>query len=358
MARRSIASSHNAGSPSSHSGGLLDLDALNLDGLLNGVLGSPGTTSGGNQSGNQSSGLEVVLDICIGADFSETQNLLDTITDTVNSLLSSLLGTTLECKVKSSSSAPVDPDTISIDLQTCGLSSESLNSTLDQTLKAVTDLLNSLLGSVTVVTESSVGGPGCPATPTSSISSQPHPSSSTSVGSTHSSVHPSPSPTPHSVVDWSGLLNGLLSQVGGILSDLGLSSGDYNIDTGTDPVVGVSVGLCDTLSNTDGLVDTVIALVDETLRSLLGTDLTTQLNPNPTSPPTSSHTGQGDGIVVDIDLSAVLNATLSNTGDLVADVLSGLPRVLADLLNLDVVVNVDGGHDCGCSGSRSATAKN
>jgi hypothetical protein len=358
MARRSIASSHNRRTPSSHSGGLLNLDALNLDGLLNGVLGSPGTTSGGSQSGNQSSGLEVDLNICIGTGFSETQSLLDTITDTVNSLLSSLLGTTLECKVKSSCSAPVDPNTISIGLQICGLSSESLNSTLDQTLKAVTDLLNSLLGRVTVVTESSVGGPGCPATPTSSISSQPHPSSSTSVGPTYLNVHPSPSSTPHSVVDWSGLLNGLLSQVGGILSDLGLGSGDYTIGTGTDLIVGVSVGLCDTLSSTDGLVDTVIALVDETLRSLLGTNLTTQPNPNPSSPPTSSHTGQGDGIVVDIDLSTVLNATLSDTGDLVADVLSGLPSVLADLLDLDVVVNVDGGHDCGCSGSRRATAKN
>jgi hypothetical protein len=168
------------------------------------------------------------------------------------------------------------------------------------------------------------------------------------------SVHPSPSSTPHSGID----LNNLLGQIGGILGDLGLSSDDYHLDAGADLIAGVSVELGDILSSTDGLVDTVVSLVDGILDSLLGTNVTTQLDPNPTSPPTSSHSGQGDGIVVDIDLGAVLNATLSDTGDLVDGVLSAVSRVLADLLVLDVAVNIDGGHDCGCSGSRKANAKN
>lgn len=402
MARRSITSSPKRGTPAHHSGSPLNLDvdaglilggsnpshdspSLDLGGLLNGLLSSPGTTSGGGSGtdldidelvdellnslginrpvsgGNQSSGLEATLDICIGADLSGTQNLLDTVTDIVNSLLSSLLGTAVKCEVGSSCPALVDPNTISVDLQLCGLSDGSLGSTLDKTLKAVDDSLNGSLGGVTIITKCNAGGSECPATPTSSNSNHSRPSPSNShvpPEIPQPSIYPSHSSTPHSDTDLSGLVNSTSGQIGGILDYLGLSLGDYNLDTDADLVVGVFVGLSDTLSSTDGLVDTVTALVDEILDSLLGTDVITQPNPNPASSPTPPYPDQGDGIVVDVDLSAVLNATLSDTGDLVDGVLSAVSGALAYLLNLDVVVNADGGHDCGCSGSRKASAKN
>jgi hypothetical protein len=162
---------------------------LNLDGLLDGLLGGSGLDldalvnklleslgiSVPVSGGNQSSDLEAELHICIGAGISGTQSLLDTITDVVNSLLSSLLGTTVKCMVNSSCSSPVNPHTISTDLQVCGLSGLSLESTLDKALKAVANLLNGLLDGVTVVTNCSVGGSGCPATPTLPSSSNPSP---------------------------------------------------------------------------------------------------------------------------------------------------------------------------------------
>lgn len=400
MARRSITSSHRGGTPVSHSGDLLDLilggsnpssdsPSLDLGGLLNGLLNSSGTTSGGSQSsdsgndldidelvdellkslgitgpilgGNQSSGLEVDLNVCLGTGISGTQNLLDTITDIVNSLLSSLLGTTIECNVGSSSPALVDPDVISLDLQICGLSGGSLESSLDKILKGVVDSLNDSLDGVTIVTKCNVGGPGCPATPISSSSGQPHhspPTSAVPIEMPHPSVHTSPSPTPHSGIDLSGLINVTSGQVEEILGSLGLSSGNYSLDTDVDLIVGVLVGLSDTLSSTGGLVSAITALVGETLDSLLGTDITTQPNSSPASSPTPSNPGQGDGIVVDIDLNAVINAALSNTSDIVEGVLSAVSGVLAYCLpDLDVVVNVDSGPSCGCSGSRKASAK-
>lgn len=384
MARKSIASSHKRGAPGSHSGGLLNLGAdvsLTLGGS-NHHPGSPGTTSGGSQpgssgldinglvnvllgsldisgpilGGNQSSGLEANLYICIGAGVSGSQGLLDTIADVVNSLLSSLLGTTINCKVESSCSVPADNGAVAIDLQICGLSGGSLESTLDKTLKAVVDLLNGLLGDAKITTNCSVDGPGCPATPTLSSSNHPHPSPPTSVETPCPSVRPSPPSTPHSGLDLSGLLNVAPEQIEGILGDLGLTSGDYNLDAVVDLVVGVSVGLGDTLGSVDGLTSNVVDLVDEILDLLLGADVTTQPNPNPTSPPTHSHPGQG--IVIDIDLGAVVNVTLSDTGDLVNGVVSAVSGVLVSLLDLDVTVNVDGGHACGCSGSGKASAKN
>ncbi|KAF9652707.1 hypothetical protein BDM02DRAFT_3183394 [Thelephora ganbajun] len=368
MTRRSITSSRNGGSPSPHSGGLLNIDTnvnFNLGGLLSELLGSRETTPGGSGNdlnidvlvnallnslgisvpiygGNQSSGLEADLSICVGAGISGTQSLLDTITNVVNSLLSSLLGTTFTCKVDSSCSVPADPNTISIGLQVCGLSSDSLESTLDKTLKAATNLLNGLLDGVKIATDSNIGGPGCPATPTFSSSGLPLPSPSTL-------PHPSVLPLSSSI--------GLLGQVEGILGDLGLASGDYNLNTDTDLIVVVSVGPNDTLITLDGLVAKVITLVDEVLDVLLDTDITVQINSNPTTSPTPPNPGQENGIVVGIDLGVVLNATLSDTGALVDGVLLAESEVLAKLLNLDVVVNVDGGHSCQCSGSRKASAK-
>lgn len=381
-------------SPGSHSGGLLNVDAnvnlnlggssgLDLGGLLSGLLGSPGTASGGNQSsgsgndidigalvnglldslrisvpipgGNHSSGLEVDLYVCIGAGVPGTQSLLGTITDLVNSLLSSLLGATLNCNVDSSCSASVAPDTISIDLQVCGLVGDSLGSTLDKTLEKVTSLLNNLLDGVKIVINSSVGGPGCSATPTLSGSSQLLPSPSTPVVIPHPSVSPSSSWTPNGTnLSW---LTSILGRVEGILGGLGLSLGDYGLDPGAGLVVGVSVGLGDTLNGADGLVPAVVALVGETLNCLLATNDTIQVDSNPIPSSTTSNLGPGDGIVVDIDLGIVVNATLSNAGAVVDVVLSGVSGVLADLLNLDVLVNVNGGHDCGCNRSGGASAK-
>ena len=235
MARRSDTSSRKRDTPTSYSGGLLDFDAdasptlrssspspgphsLNLGGLLNELLDSPGITSGSldvgglvdgvlnslgiscpMSGGNQFSGLEVDLDIIIGTDISGTQSLLDTITDVVNSLLSSLLGTTVKCKVESSSSTLIDPNTISTDIQTCGLFDGSLESTLDTALKGVADSLDGYLDSAKIVTKCNVCRSGCPSTPTLSSSSYPHPSPSTSAVPpevSHSSVDPSPSSAP------------------------------------------------------------------------------------------------------------------------------------------------------------------
>ena len=392
MIRRSVTSSRR-GTPASHSGDLLDLDvdagltlgssnpssgspSLNLGGLLDGLLDSPGTTSDGLDidrlvdgvlnslgfsgpvsGGNQSSGLEIDLDIIIGTDISGTQSLLDTITDVVNSLLSSLLGTTVKCKVESSSSTLVDPNTISVDLQICGLFDGSLESILDEALKGVADSLNGYLDSAKIVTKCNVGGPGCPSTPTLSSSSYPHPSPSTSAVPpevSHSSIDPSPSSTPYSGIDLSGLLNGALGEIGGILDSLGLGSGDYNLNTDANLVADVSVGLSGTLDSTGGLADTVTVVVKKVLDLCLGTNITTRLNPNPTPSPTSSQPDQGGGIVVDIDLSTVLDATLSNSSDLVGKVSSAVSGVLARLSNLKVVANVDGGSGCGCKDSTSA----
>jgi len=330
----------------------------NHDGLLGSLLGSLWTTSGGSAmdvdalvtellnslnisvpipGGNQSSGLEVNLDVCFGADVSGTQDLLDTITNVVNSLFSSLLGTTLSCKVESSCPTTVDPDTTTIDIQACGLSDDSLVSTLNKTLKTVTDSLNLRLDGANIFINSNVLLPPCPAATTPSNSSQPLPSPPG--------------------VDLNGLLDDLLGQVEGILGSLGLGSGDYSLDTDTNLVAGVSVGLSDTLASIDGLVDAVIALVDEILDSLLGTNITVLPNQNPTPSSAPSNSGQGDGIVIDIDLGVVLDATLSGVGDLVDGVLSAVAGVLAGLPNVDVIVNVDGGPECGCGGSKKASAK-
>lgn len=340
---------------------------LNLDGLLDGLLGGSGLNldvlvnqllqplginvpiPGVNQSGN----LEADLRICTGASISGTQSLLNTTTGIVNSLLSSLLGTTVESRVESSCPPPVDPHTVSIDLQVCGLSGLSLEPTLDEAMRAVSNLLNGLLEDARVVTTSSVGGSGCPVTPTLSSLSLPLPSSSTSVDV----PRPSISPSPPAGTDSSGLLNGLLPQVNGILGDLGLSSGDYTLDTTTNLVAGVSVVLNDTLGSIYGLVPTVIALVDETLDSLLASDIIVQTVPDQSSSSAPSQLGQGGGMVVDIDLGAVLDAVSSNTTELVDGVLSAVSGVLASLLDIDVTVNVDGGHGCECGGSMEASAK-
>ena len=379
ITRRSITPSHNGrsshdeGSHGPNSGGVnLAANAnLNLGGLLDGLLGGSGLDldalvnkllkslgiSAPVSGGHQSSGLEAELHICIGADISGTQSLLDTITDVVNSLLSSLLGATVECKLKSSCSSSVDPHAISIDLQVCGLSALSLESTLDKALKGVANLLNGFLDGANIVTNCNVGGSGCPATPTIPSPSHPFSSPSTSVDVSYPNVSPSPS----AGTDFSGLLNGasndLLAQVGGVLGELGLGLGNYTLDTGADLVVGVSVGLNNTLSSIDGLVAMVITLVDETLDLLLATDVTVQTDSDQSSSSAPSHPSQGDGIVVDIDLGVVLDAALSDTAELVDGVLSAVSGVLATLLKADVAVNVDGGHSCGCSGSKRASAK-
>ena len=97
------------------------------------------------------------------------------------------------------------------------------------------------------------------------------------------------------------------------MDSLGLGSGDYNLNTDANLVADVSVGLSGTLDSTGGLADTVTVVVKKVLDLCLGTNITTRLNPNPTPSPTSSQPDQGGGIVVDIDLSTVLDATLSNT---------------------------------------------
>jgi len=343
MARRSITSSHNGGSSHSHSRGL-SLGAninLNIGGLVNGLLGSTGTEIDTNSlvsglvnslgitvpiSGvNLSSGLEAEVDICVGTGISNTQSLLDTITNVVNSLLSLLLGTTVESNVKLLCSSSANTNTTSIDLQVCGLSD---GSTLNETLDPVTDLLNSLLNTTNIVINSSVGGPGCP----TSLLPVPSP---TSVEIPNTSVSAS---LPASIN-----LSALLDQVSGILGSLGLTLGAFPVNTTTDLIVGVSVGLSNTLDSTSELVATVLALVNETLNFLTAINITVQSGPDPNPLPTSSNPVQGAGIVVDIDLGAVVGAVLSDPVGFVEVVSSAVSNVLTTSLGVSVAVNVDSG---------------
>lgn len=335
---------------------------LDLGGLLSGLLGSGlDITSLVNNvikslgisvpisGGYQSTSLEADLSVCIGAGLSGTQSLLNTITDIVNSLLSSLLGTTVKCNINSTCSAPIDSLTISIALRVGGLSDLSLGSTLDKLLGAVAELLNGLLGGVKIETTCSVDGPTNSTTPTLSSSTHSLPSPSTSVGV----PDPSVSPSSPAGIDLSGLLDGtsdqLLGQIEGILAGLGLSS--YSIETGANLAVGVSIGLSDTLSSVDGLVADVLVIVNNTLASLLG--FVVQLDPSSTSPPIS----QGESIVVDIDLGAIIDGILSDKDGLLEDVSLAVSEVLASLLNTQVTTTTDGGPSCGCGGPKMASAK-
>ena len=345
-----------ANSGSSSSGG------LNLGGLVSGLLGSePDLTSLVNNITNslgisvpitgdpQPSSLEADLSVCFGTDLSGTQSMLDTITSVTNPLLSSLLGTTVNSEVNLSCSTPVDPSTISMVLRVGGLSDLSLGSTLDNVLGAVAEHLNGLLGGVKIETTCSVDGSINSTTPASSSPTYSPPFPSNTVDILTST---SPAGT-----DLSGLLNEsldqLLSQVGGILDNLGLSSGNYSLDSSVDPIVWMSVGLSDSLSSVDGLVTNVMALIDEILDSLLASDVNVQLDPNSTSPLVSP----GEGMVVGIDLGSVMDVTLSDKDDLLDAVPLAVSEVLASLLNIPVTTTADGGLGCGCGGPKKASAK-
>ena len=378
MTRRRIVSSRKRAASDSHSRALLAVDDnvnLNSSGLLSDLLSSLGIPSSDSgigidintlvnqilnslnisvpiSGGTQSTNLKATLVTCVGA--SVSKNLLDPTTKIVNSLLSLLLGTTVNLGIDLSCSSPTDPDTMSLDLQLCGSSGDSLEAILTSALKEVETILNGALLESKIVTSCDVNGSECPATPTLSNSNMPPPSPLVPVLIHDPSVSPSSFPTLNGI-NLGGPVDGLLGQVEKILADLGLNTVNYALDIAVDPIVGVSVGLGDTLSNVDGLVDTISVLVKETLDTLLGIDLTVQTNPFPS--PAPSGFIQANGIVVDVDLSAPLNGTLSKTRSIVDGVLLGVSEVLVILLNFDVIVNVDGGSGCGCNGSRSASAK-
>ena len=327
----------------------VDVDIATLVNRLLSSLAVPIPTSGETLSAN----LEATLDICVGTGVSQT--LLDTITKVVNSLLSSLLGVTANLEVNSSS--PVDPNTASLDLQLCGSSGDSLEAILTSILKEVADLFNGALTEVKIVTSCSAGGPVC--TPaTSTLSNLPPSPSSISVPVPSSSISPSPSST-FNGTNPSGLVDSLLMEVQGILANLGLGSANPTLDAVADPTIVVSVALSDTLSSVDGLVDTILALTRQVLDTLMPIEinLTVQANPDSTSPPVPSGLSEGDSVVIDLDLSAILNDILSEALDIVDQVSSGVVGVLADLLKVDVVANVNGGTGCGCSQTRRASGK-
>jgi hypothetical protein len=376
MTRRSIVSSRNKAAPGSRSRGLLAIDgnvSLNSGGPPSDLLASLSTTPDGSgidididslvdqvlksldiTGGTQSTNLEVTLDICVGAGVADT--LLGTITKLVNSLLFSLLGTTDNLKTNSSCSSPVDPNTISLDLHLCGSSGDSLETILPNALNEVVGLLNRALTDLKIVTDCIVDGSGCPPTPTLSSANLPLPSPPTWVADPDPSVSPSPSSTLNGV-NLTGLLGSFLGQVQGILARLGLNSANYALNATTDSTVGVFVELSGSLNSVDGLSDTVLALVDDILSELLGIVATVPIGPNPTSSPTPSDLSQGDHVVVTIDLGTLLNDTPPNASTIVNDVSLGVSGVLANLLNLNVVANVDGGDGCGCDQSRWASAK-
>lgn len=145
---------------------------------------------------------------------------------------------------------------------------------------------------------------------------------------------------PSSVPD----LNGLVTD---LVKSSGISSGGNRAD-GLDlnvPIY-VSVDLSNLLSGTDGLIPSLLALVEQILNSLLGKDVTTKLSPNPTSVPTTP--GLAD-VVIDIDLTALLGPELSN---IVEELLAAVSKLLTDLLralgldlDLIVLVNLSSGPD-------------
>ena len=355
--KRAVISSH---SRRSSDGGSSSSGGLDLGGLLSGLLGSGlDLTSLVNDvikslgisvpisGAYQPSSLEADLSVCIGADLSGTQSLLDTTTDVINSLLSSLLGTAVNSNVGLSCSTPIDSLTISIALRLGGLSDPSLGSTLDSVLGAVAQLLNGLLGGVKIETTCTIDGSTGSTTPASPSPAHSPPSPSTSVG-----IPPSTSPAGRGLGELLSL-DQLLNQVEGILGGLGLSLDNYSLDTGVDPIVWVSVGLSDSLSSVDGLATDVLALVDKILDTLLAVDVDVQLDLNSTPPPIS----QGESIVVNIDLSALLSdVTLSDKDVLLDSVSSAVSEVLASLLNTHVTAIADGGPGCGCGGPKMTSA--
>ena len=361
MARKSITSYHNWAASGSLSRdlpddgatpGLLNVNIgldLDIDALVNQVLTSLNIdvpVSGGTQPAN----LEVTLNTCAGAGVSPTS--LVTTNKIVKSLLSLLLGTTLSLEIDSSGPSPADPNTMSLDLRLCGSSIDSLRATLTSALEGVADLLNSLFTDVNIVTHFSVGGSECFATPT--LSSLPLPSPSTSVAI----PPPSASPPPSSTLDGINLIalvEALLGQDGGIL---GFNSANYTLDAAPDLTVDVIVGLSNTLTGIVEPVGAILTVVDATLDILLGINVAVRTNQDSSSSPMPSDLGQGDDVVVNIGLGNVLNNTLSDPGPIVAVVSSEVSRVLASILNLNVIVNVDGGSGCGCIESRRASAKN
>lgn len=315
----------------------------NLKGLdANKVLNSLGITlpvSGVTQSTN----VVANLNVCVGDAISETQALLDDTTDFFNSLLSLLLGVHVDLNVGQTPSTPTNPSTVSLALQLCGLLGDSIDSTLSQILNEVTNLLNASLDGITIAVDYT-GGSGCPATTT------PLPPPSNPVANPNLSVSSLTLDLNASIADISGLVDK-------ILASLGLTTINLGLDATADPTVVMSVGLSDTLSSIDGLVDEVIAIVKEVFDLLL-VDTTIQINPGPTPSPALSD----PSIVVNINLGSLLSdvpVSLDlDLGNTVNTILSVLSEVVAGLVNVDVVVNADGGSSCGCSGSRMASPKN
>jgi len=150
-------------------------------------------------------------------------------------------------------------------------------------------------------------------------------------------------PSDSSVTDINGLVTDLVKSSG--IS--GPTSGGSRADgLDLDIPVYVSVNLDHLLDATEGLVPSLLALVEQILESLLGKDVTTKLSPNPTSVPTTP--GQAD-VVIDIDLTALLGPTLSN---IVEELLAAVSKLLTDLLralgldlDLIVLVNLSAGPD-------------
>jgi hypothetical protein len=310
-----------------------NLLGINANQVLN-TLGITLPISGVTQSTN----LVANLNICLGDAISETQSLLDDTTGFIKSLLSLLLEFSVDLNVDLTPSTPANPSTISLGLQLCGLG-DSIDLTLSQTLNKVANLLNVDLVGITIAIEYT-GGSGCPVTTTP----LPPPS--------NPATNPDLSVT-SLTLGLGASIDNLLGQVDPILADLGLGSINLGLDTTADLTVDISVGLSNTLSSVDGLVDKVFALVGKTLNLSLVTDLTLEINPGPTPSPMPSD----PSIIVDIDLSPLVSYVSSDLDGIVHLVLSVVSEVIARLLDVGVVVNVDGGSSCGCSGSRQASPK-
>ncbi|KAF9787828.1 hypothetical protein BJ322DRAFT_1105875 [Thelephora terrestris] len=135
-----------------------------------------------------------------------------------------------------------------------------------------------------------------------------------------------------------------------ILADLGLGPVNYTLGATTNLTVGVSLALSDTLAGVDGLVSKILALIDETLNLLL--DLAVQVNLE------STPSIQAGDMIVGLDMSSLLNGTLSDANDIVNVVLLAVSEVVSEVVGYAVTVNFDGGSSCGCSGSRWASPKN
>lgn len=140
------------------------------------------------------------------------------------------------------------------------------------------------------------------------------------------------------------------------MASLGIYKLDYRLNTAANSAVDINVNLGNTLAGDDKLNTAVYDLIGATMDALLGTHVTIETDSNLA---TSFVPSQADDLVVQISVSSLLDGISPSVGNqFVNDLSSGISMVLTDVLYVPVLIVVDGGSDCGCTGSRRASPRN